>query len=94
MMRLLLHKLGQLMFLGARTMVQIGMTLFLTKQLILRDWFEKAHRIAPMYRHDLISGKYRLPREGAVKRTDGSSCGFDAQTHIGEESLEPLHQPA
>ena len=37
MMWLLLHKLGQLMFLGARTM-----TLFLTKQLILRDWFEKA----------------------------------------------------
>ena len=42
MMWFLLHKLGQLMFLGARTMVQIGMTLFLTKQLILRDWFEKA----------------------------------------------------
>jgi hypothetical protein len=42
MMRLLLHKLGHLMVHGARTMVQIGMTLFLTKQLILRDWFEKA----------------------------------------------------
>jgi len=42
MMRLLLHKLEHLMVHGARTMVQIGMTLFLTKQLILRDWFEKA----------------------------------------------------
>lgn len=42
MMRLLLHKLGHLMGIGARTIVQIGMTLFLTKQVILRDWFEKA----------------------------------------------------
>ncbi len=42
MMRLLLHKLGHLMVLGVRTMVQIGMTVFLTKQLILRDWFEKS----------------------------------------------------
>lgn len=42
MMQFLLHKLGHLMILGARTMVQIGMTLFLTKQLILRDWFAKA----------------------------------------------------
>jgi hypothetical protein len=42
MMRLLLHKLGHLMIFGARTTVQIGMTLFLTKQLLLRDWFEKA----------------------------------------------------
>lgn len=42
MTRLLLHKLGHLMILGARTMVQFGMTLFLTKQLMLRDWFEKA----------------------------------------------------
>jgi len=42
MMRLLSHQLGHLMILGARTMVQIGMTLFLTKQLLLRDWFEKA----------------------------------------------------
>jgi hypothetical protein len=42
MMRLLLHKLGHLMIFGARTMVQIGMTLFLTKQLLLRDWLEKA----------------------------------------------------
>lgn len=42
MRRLLLHKLGHLMILGARTMVQIGMTVFLTKQLMLRDWFEKA----------------------------------------------------
>lgn len=42
MMRLLLHKLGHLLILSARTMVQIGMTLFLTKQLMLRDWFEKA----------------------------------------------------
>jgi hypothetical protein len=42
MMRLFFHKLGHLMALGAKAMVQIGMTLFLTKQLILRDWFEKA----------------------------------------------------
>jgi len=42
MTRLLLHKLGHLMAVGARTTVQLGMTLFLTKQMILRDWFEKA----------------------------------------------------
>ncbi len=42
MMRLLRHKLGHKMIFVARTMVQIGMTLFLTKQLLLRDWFEKA----------------------------------------------------
>jgi hypothetical protein len=30
------------MLFGARTTIQIGMTLFLTKQLMLRDWFEKA----------------------------------------------------
>ncbi len=42
MMRLLLHKLGRLMVLGARTTVRLGVNLFLTKPLILRDWFEKA----------------------------------------------------
>lgn len=32
MMRLVIHRLGHQMVLGAKTMVQIGMTLFLTKQ--------------------------------------------------------------
>jgi formamidase len=46
------------------------------------------------YMHDMIEGKYRLPWEGAVKITDGTSCGFDAPTRTYEESLDPLHQPA
>ena len=28
------------------------------------------------YMSDLMAGKYRLPWEGAVQVTDGSSCGF------------------
>ncbi len=42
MMRSILHDVIQLMILGGRTLIQIGTTLFLTKQLMLRDWFEKA----------------------------------------------------
>ncbi len=42
MMRLFRHKLGRKVVLVVRTIGQIGVTLFLTKQLLLRDWFEKA----------------------------------------------------
>jgi hypothetical protein len=42
MMRFIFHNVVHLMILGVGTMLQIGMTLFLTKQVLLRDWFEKA----------------------------------------------------
>jgi hypothetical protein len=42
MIRLTLHNVVRITMLGARTIVQIAMALFLTKQLMLRDWFEKA----------------------------------------------------
>jgi formamidase len=32
------------------------------------------------YMHDLAMGRYRLPWEGQVKQTDGSSCGFERPT--------------
>lgn len=47
-----------------------------------------------MYMHDMIEGKYRLPWEGAVKITDGMSCGFAAPTRTYDESFEPMRQSA
>ena len=41
------------------------------------------------YMHDLVAGRYRLPWEGEVKQTDGSSCGFVVPTRTyGEGQRE------
>jgi formamidase len=45
------------------------------------------------YMHDLVAGKYRLPWEGQVQVTDGTSCGFPPPVRAYQASPAPAEQP-
>ena len=42
------------------------------------------------FMHDMVNGRYRLPWEGEVVHTDGTSCGFAAPTRThAPDNLRP-----